>query len=57
MAAHAPNTLRAYRADMLEFIEFATKRGQMYMPYAPQMVQPHLLEFAKMEIKAFTIKP
>ena len=54
--AYAPNTLRAYRADMLEFMEFAARHGQMCMPYTPQMVQPHLLESAKTGIKTSTIK-
>lgn len=54
--AYAPNTLRAYRADMLEFIEFAASYGHMCMPYTPQMVQPHLLESAKTGIKTSTIK-
>ncbi len=54
--AYAPNTLRAYRADMLEFMGFAARHGQMCMPYTPQMVQPHLLESAKTGIKTSTIK-
>ena len=54
--AYAPNTLRAYRADMLEFMEFAARHGQMCMPYTSQMVQPHLLQSAKTGIKTSTIK-
>lgn len=54
--AYAPNTLRAYRADMLEFIEFAANYSQMCMPYTPQMVQPHLLKSAKTGIKTSTMK-
>jgi site-specific recombinase XerD len=54
--AYAQNTLRAYRADMLEFIEFAAKQGKKFMPYTPQVVQPHLLESAKTGIKTSTIK-
>lgn len=54
--AYAQNTLRAYRAAMLEFIEFAAKQGKKFMPYTPQVVQPHLLESAKTGIKTSTIK-
>jgi integrase len=54
--AYAPNTLRAYRADMLEFIEFAAKQGEMGMPYCSQVVSPHLLESARTGIKTSTIK-
>ena len=54
--AYAPNTLRAYRADMREFIDFAQKNGETQMPYSSQMVQPHLVCAAQTGIKLSTVK-
>lgn len=54
--AYAANTLRAYRADMLEFIRYATWYGQVCMPYSRLMVEQRLLESAKTGIKTSTIK-
>ena len=34
--AYAPNTLRAYRSDMAEFMEFAQKIGAQGFPYSSQ---------------------
>ena len=44
--AYAPNTLRAYRSDMAEFMEFAQKIGGKGLPYSSQMVCPHLMACA-----------
>ena len=54
--AYAPNTLRAYRSDMAEFMEFAQKIGGEEFPYSFQMVCPHLMECAESGIRTSTIK-
>ena len=54
--AYAPNTLRAYRADMREFIDFAQKNGEEQMPFSSRMVLPHLACAAKTGIKLSTVK-
>ena len=36
--AYAPNTLRAYQADMLEFIAYCEKAGNCAMPASPSTV-------------------
>jgi site-specific recombinase XerD len=54
--AYAPNTLRAYRSDMAEFMEFAQKIGGKGFPYSSQMVCPHLMKCAQTGIRTSTIK-
>jgi site-specific recombinase XerD len=54
--AYAPNTLRAYRSDMAEFMEFAQKIGAKEFPYSSQMVSPHLMKCAQTGIRTSTIK-
>lgn len=54
--AYAPNTLRAYRSDMAEFMEFAQKIGGKEFPYSSQMVCPHLMACAQTGIRTSTIK-
>lgn len=41
--AYAPNTLRAYRSDMLEFIAFAQENGEALLPYSSHTVERHLV--------------
>lgn len=54
--AYAPNTLRAYRSDMAEFMEFVRKIGGKEFPYSSQMVCPHLMACAQAGIRTSTIK-
>ena len=54
--AYAPNTLRAYRSDMLEFIDFVGQLGPDGFPYSSQMVCSHLTECAQTGIKTSTVK-
>jgi integrase len=54
--AYAPNTLRAYRADMHEFIGFALEDGESGMPYSSQMVRMHIESVAKTGLGLATIK-
>jgi len=54
--AYAPNTLRAYKADMLEFIDFVGQLGPEGFPYSSQMVRLHLSECAQTGIKTSTVK-
>ena len=35
--AYAPNTLRAYKADMLEFIAYCEKTGECALPASPKI--------------------
>ena len=54
--AYAPNTLRAYRADMQEFIRFCTEHALNPLPADPQTVARFLTEAANTGVKASTIR-
>ena len=42
--AYAPNTLRAYRADMLEFIQYCGKVDACALPACPSTVANFLMQ-------------
>lgn len=54
--AYAPNTLRAYRADMLEFINYCDQSGSNALPASPAMVASFLQECTAQNIKTATIR-
>ena len=54
--AYAPNTIRAYRADMLEFIAHCEKEHVEAFPADPLTVAEFLLKCSTSGIKASTIK-
>lgn len=54
--AYAPNTLRAYKADMLEFIAYCGKKGICPMPADPQSVAEFLMKTVSQGIKSSTIR-
>ena len=54
--AYAPNTLRAYRADMLEFIAYCEKKGDCALPAAPSTVASFLMQTVSQGIKTATIR-
>ena len=54
--AYAPNTLRAYRADMLEFIAYCEKNGACAFPAKPETVAEFLMQTVPREIKSSTIR-
>ena len=53
--AYAPNTLRAYRKDMQEFIAYCEKRSTCPLPACPKEVASVLLSTTSQGIKASTI--
>ena len=54
--AYAPNTLRAYRADMQEFIRFCAKKPFEALPAQPETVATFLLDTLNQGIKSSTVK-
>ena len=54
--AYAPNTLRAYRADMEEFIRYCTQHGLAALPADPSSVAGFLMDAAMASIKSSTIR-
>ncbi len=54
--AYAPNTLRAYQADMREFIAYCGKRDLCPLPADPQEVASFLISTVSQGIKASTIQ-
>jgi site-specific recombinase XerD len=54
--AYAPNTLRAYKADMLEFIAYCDKTGSCPLPAEPQAVADFLMQTVPQGIKSSTIR-
>ncbi len=54
--AYAPNTLRAYKADMLEFIYYCDKTGDCALPASPKTVAEFLLQTVTQGIKSSTIR-
>jgi site-specific recombinase XerD len=54
--AYAPNTLRAYKADMLEFIAYCDKEGDCALPAKPETVAKFLMQTVPQGIKSSTIR-
>lgn len=54
--AYAPNTLRAYRADMAEFIRYAAETGQCPLPAEPATVASFLVLATDSGVKSSTIR-
>ncbi len=54
--AYAPNTLRAYKADMLEFIAYCEKNGICALPAKPETVAEFLMQTVTQGIKSSTIR-
>jgi len=54
--AYAPNTLRAYKADMLEFIAYCDKTGDFALPAYPKTVSEFLMQAIKQGVKSSTIR-
>ena len=54
--AYAPNTLRAYKADMLEFITHCDKIGDCPLPAEPKTVGEFLMQTVPQGIKSSTIR-
>lgn len=54
--AYAPNTIRAYRADMQEFIRYCEQVGVCALPAKPMNVANFLIRSATTGVKASTIK-
>lgn len=54
--AYAPNTLRAYKADMLEFIAYCEKNGVCALPAKPETVAAFLMQSVPQGIKSSTIR-
>jgi site-specific recombinase XerD len=54
--AYAPNTLRAYRSDMLEFIAYCDKTGACPLPAEPKVVAEFLMQTVPQGIKSSTIR-
>ena len=54
--AYAPNTLRAYKTDMLEFIAYCDKTGACALPASPKTVAEFLMQTVPQGIKSSTIR-
>uniref|UniRef100_UPI0040483C9B site-specific integrase n=1 Tax=Limnohabitans sp. TaxID=1907725 RepID=UPI0040483C9B len=54
--AYAPNTLRAYKADMLEFIAYCEENGVCALPAKPETVAAFLIQTVAKGIKSSTIR-
>ena len=54
--AYAPNTLRAYKADMLGFIIHCEKNAECALPAAPKTVANFLMQTVSQGIKSSTIR-
>lgn len=54
--AYAPNTLRAYRADMLEFIRYCEEKGGIALPASSNTVANFLLHCTAQNIKTATFR-
>jgi site-specific recombinase XerD len=54
--AFAPNTLRAYKSDMLEFIAFCDKSGKCALPADHSSVSKFLMNTLSLGIKSSTIR-
>ena len=53
---YAPNTLRAYKADMFEFIAYCGKTGDCPLPAQPKAVAEFLMQTVSQGIKSSTIR-
>jgi site-specific recombinase XerD len=56
LGRYAPNTIRAYKADMSEFIRYCTENSTCALPAAPVDIAKFLLTTMSNEIKAATIR-
>lgn len=54
--AYAPNTLRAYKADMLEFIDYCEKIGTGALPSSPPTVSDFLMQSVGQGLKTSTVR-
>ena len=54
--AYAPNTIRAYKADMLEFIQYCDQTTSAHLPANPLTVSEFLQSTSKQGIKNSTIR-
>ena len=54
--AYAPNTLRAYKSDLLEFIEYCTQTNNSALPATPNTVGNFLMQTMGHGIKSSTIR-
>ena len=54
--AYAPNTLRAYKSDMLEFIEYCIQTNNSALPATPNTIGSFLTQAMGHEIKSSTIR-
>jgi site-specific recombinase XerD len=54
--AYAPNTLRAYKADVLEFIAYCDKKDDCALPASPKTVAEFLMQTVDYGIKSSTIR-
>jgi site-specific recombinase XerD len=54
--AYAPNTLRAYKADMLEFISYCEANDECALPTSPSTISNFLLQTIQQGIKSSTIR-
>ena len=54
--AYAPNTLRAYKADMLEFMAYCDKSGECALPAVPSSVSKFLMHALRLGIKSSTVR-
>lgn len=54
--AYAPNTLRAYKSDMLEFIDYCVRVGAAALPSSPATVSNFLMQTVGQGIKTSTIR-
>ena len=54
--AYAPNTIRAYKADMAEFINYCNKHAHCALPANPQDISKFLLAVMSQGVKSSTIR-
>jgi len=54
--AYAPSTLRAYQADMAEFIDYCVLHNHLALPADPEVIATFLLGSAQTGIKTSTIR-
>lgn len=54
--AYAPNTIRAYRSDMLEFIRYCARINGSALPASPKTVASFLMQTVDQGIKTSTIR-
>jgi len=54
--AYAPNTIRAYKADMMEFIAYCQQSDLCALPTTPTTLSQFLLKVSETGIKTATIE-